>query len=447
MIKVESTSATRKGGRPATGAVEFHGGRWRARVSIPGEGRKWLNLPETLGTGDEAAARKLAKRLSKRVRQVTVVPVERLETVAEWSPRWLTERETNGLASAPEDKRTLSNHVLPAIGARAIVDVSSEDLRLVVRSLDEKVRAGTIAWKTASNIWVTVRAMFRDACKSKNDALRVRNDNPAQNVQGPDRGDAKAMQYLYPSEFLALVSCEKVPLHWRRLYAVAVYLGARAGELSALKWNALDLEHESVHVHQSIDRKRSPKKTRGTKTKRARRFELERALVPLLEAMRDEVKDTAGEDIGALAVVRLPSMGVLSSQLKEHLQRAGVTREELFARESTRRPIRFHDARASCLTWMAVRGDNPLVIRQRAGHGGLAMTEKYIREAESLRGEAFGTPFPELPRELLTCHVVGRTEPSVRVLSPEGVFCPQSEAKTSRNSVGGTGFEPATSGL
>jgi hypothetical protein len=34
----------------------------------------------------------------------------------------------------------------------------------------------------------------------------------------------KAKQYLYPAEFLALVSCEKVPLKWRQAFAVVTYL-------------------------------------------------------------------------------------------------------------------------------------------------------------------------------------------------------------------------------
>ncbi|HXN30513.1 MAG TPA: hypothetical protein VN894_01580 [Polyangiaceae bacterium] len=63
-------------------------------------------------------------------------------------------------------------------------------------------------------------------------ALCVRDDNPARDVAGPDVGAKKAKAYLWPSEFLQLAKCERVPLRWRRLFAVAVYTYARAGELA-----------------------------------------------------------------------------------------------------------------------------------------------------------------------------------------------------------------------
>jgi hypothetical protein len=45
---------------------------------------------------------------------------------------------------------------------------------------------------------------------------------------------------------------------------------------------------------------------------------------------------------------------------------------------------------------MAVRGDDPLKIKQRCGHAAFRTTEIYIREAESVR-EGFGEVFPALP--------------------------------------------------
>ena len=45
---------------------------------------------------------------------------------------------------------------------------------------------------------------------------------------------------------------------------------------------------------------------------------------------------------------------------------------------------------------MAVRGDDPLKIKQRAGHSTFSTTEGYIREAEAVR-DGFGEVFPPLP--------------------------------------------------
>lgn len=55
--------------------------------------------------------------------------------------------------------------------------------------------------------------------------------------------------------------------------------------------------------------------------------------------------------------------------------------------------------RATGLTWMAVRGDEPLKMMQRAGHTNFQTTQIYVRTAEAIR-EGFGAPFPALPAEL-----------------------------------------------
>jgi len=79
---------------------------------------------------------------------------------------------------------------------------------------------------------------------------------------------------------------------------------------------------------------------------------------------------------------------------------AGVTRSELHDDAPTRKKMTFHDLRATGVTWMAIRGDDPLRIQQRAGHEDFATTQGYIREAESIR-EGFGEVFPALPEAML----------------------------------------------
>jgi len=94
----------------------------------------------------------------------------------------------------------------------------------------------------------------------------------------------------------------------------------------------------------------------------------------------------------------LLSAAALSYRRKRLLERAGVTRAELFADsgDETRKAITFHGLRATGITRMAARGDDPLRIKQRAGHKAFTTTEGYIREAENL-GASFGTVFPALP--------------------------------------------------
>lgn len=50
-------------------------------------------------------------------------------------------------------------------------------------------------------------------------------------VRSPERGQDKSKVYLYPSEFLKLISCEAIPVRWRRLYTLATCPYVRAAAL------------------------------------------------------------------------------------------------------------------------------------------------------------------------------------------------------------------------
>jgi len=72
-----------------------------------------------------------------------------------------------------------------------------------------------------------------------------------------------------------------------------------------------------------------------------------------------------------------------------------VKREALHTTDATRKRLRFHDLRRTGLTWMAIRGDEPLKIQQRAGHTSFDMTSVYLATAEAV-GEVIG--------EVLRCY-------------------------------------------
>lgn len=309
------------------------------------------------------------------------------ETVAQWSVRWVEERDGRGLASAHDDRARLGMYVLPIIGPRPVATVSGEQIEAVVTDLDKRVRAGSMSWKTASNVWGNVSKMFDDAAHAKDRTLRVRADNPAKGIRGPDRGTKKVKAFLYPSEAHTLLACEAVPMDFREAAALAIYLGLRAGELRALRWDDVDLAHDTIHVHRGFDREKNV--TKATKTKAARRFTFEPTVKPLLARMH-----AAAEGKGLVLDMR--RFFKSADDLRAHLRTAGVTRADLFVTDETRKNLTFHDLRATTLTWMAVRGDDPLKIKARAGHSDLATTEGYIRTAGEITG-AIGDVFACLP--------------------------------------------------
>ena len=384
--------------RPSTGTVQWTGARWRARITLEDGSRPWVDLPESIGEHDVEKARAKAREFAAYAREhgYRRTPkgplVGDTETVREYAERWLEERERRGLRAVSSDRQRMRTHIVPLVGDLPIRAITAKDCRTLVAALDAKVRAGELAWRTAQRVWGVLSKMMGDSCGSKVEALRVRDDDPTSSVAPPDRGTERSKAYLYPSELLSLLSCERVALRWRRVYALAVYTYARAGELEALTVDDVDLARGVVHVHAATDRETG--KARETKTKHARRLPIEPTLRPLLDVLVRE----AGEH-GPL--VRMPQREEGAVMLRRHLKLAGVDRAELYADDATRTPLTFHDLRATGITWRAIRGDDPLKIQSSAGHSSFDTTQGYIRAAQAF-AEGFGEVFPALPRSLVS---------------------------------------------
>lgn len=423
--------------RPRTGQVyvEWHGDHWDIRFDLPDGTRSGRGcLPVGASKEDAKAEARRLKALAWAQGGTLIRPQEGGETMDAWFERWLAERRERGLASVRDDDGRWRRWLFPLLGHRPVAAVSRRDLEAVVEDLDTRVRAGALSWKTARHAWGLCTKMFSDACRSKRVALRVREDNPARDVRGPDRGVDKAKAYLYPDELVAVVSCSSVPLRWRRLFALMVYAYTRPGELAALEWGDVDLVRGTIHVHRALDDEGNPK---PTKTGVTRRIPIEPTLRPLLEAMRAE-----GDGTGRL--VKLPPECDLSKRLRDYLKRAGVTRAELFTNDATRKQIRFYDLRATGITWMALRGDEPLRIMKRAGHTEFSTTMGYVREAETL-GDV-GDPFPALPSLAAGEPETPSTWGALRGSNKRPGFPPRFPTQapvSARNSASPAGFEPA----
>jgi hypothetical protein len=133
--------------------------------------------------------------------------------------------------------------------------------------------------------------------------------------------------------------------------------------------------------------------------------------------------------------------------LRTYLEVAGVTRAELHTTDATRKAMTFHDLRATGLTWLAIRGDDPLKIKQRAGHSAFTTTEGYIREAEAVR-DGFGEVFPSLPSTLLPSASSTELGSKRSNIGPRKRDLERLKRGVSRKYVAGwTGLEPAASGV
>ncbi len=325
--------------------------------------------------------RRALERLDRLVAPPGNDPSESLDA---WCARWLGAR---GSARPEDERRQYEIWIAPSLGQCAVASITRDDVERWVENIDAQVSAGRLRSGTATRIWSMLRAMLRDACSSKVRAIRVRLDNPAAGVRGPDESADRAATFLYPSEFLQLVQCPEVPLVFRRLYALTVYLYPRAGELRALEWSDVDVSGR-VHIHASETRARELGRT---KTETDRQFVAERTLMPLLRAMR---RESGGH---GRVCQHIPQRQNLARALRQHMREADLDRADLYADDEGRRPLTYHDLRATGITWQAMRGDSPTDIMERVGHADLRTTQRYIRRGKLLavRRERVFPPLPE----------------------------------------------------
>lgn len=386
--------------RKKTGGILWEVDHYVARVTLDGK-RERIHLPPGLS---EAKAQEIAGHLAEnpdvaraklaeqKAQKASDAPIPKGETWAQYVKRWYEDRDRRGMAAINADRRFIEKHAGPHIGEKPIGDdgIQREDIEKLVQVWDDRTARGLWAWRTAQRAWHILCALFRDTCKSKNLELRVRKSNPTTDVAPPDTGEEKAKAFLWPNEFLQLMCCERVPLAARRLYALTIYLYSRASEVCRLRWTDIDLVHGTITISRAWDHERQREKS--TKAGRVRMFAIEENLLPLLRVMYAERKDDG----------RVIPRGWhnLAKRFREHLQRAGITRADLFVSDDQHLQIRFHDGRASAITWAALRRDHVTTIMERVGHRDFATTQKYLRRADALRGR-IGEPFPPLPACLL----------------------------------------------
>jgi integrase len=412
---------TSRRGRPPTGCPEWNPEKqiWEARLWLSSGQRRPVAM-RGIAEHEVERAKAVVKGLALRARDGGFVPEDALESVNEWFGRYYKAAEKGDVGrknrgqpqvTAGDRQKRFENWISPIIGVRPMAVIGPDELRAVVRRLDEQIRIRTrfydqepttekrkgrkpgLAAKAARNIWGECTAGFREASSSKIESLRVRTDDPTRAVQPPMTTDDRAMAALYPSELLMLLVApkEKVPTYRKINYAVAAYSGDRVGELRGLVPESLDLEHAIINVRkQRRAGKKGEAKLSRTKTSAGRRqVPMEANLGPLLRVLAEVTND--GEPL-----LRIPPAEDCAEKVRDDLTAAGCDREELFADDAERQPFAFHGLRHTCLTRWAVAGKGAQWL-SAAGHTDLATTMGYVDVAVMLSG-SFGQPHPPQPR-------------------------------------------------
>ncbi len=368
--------------RKRTGTLEARGGVYFAKVTLEDGRRKRIELgPVSSMTEARALAKKDA--IVERIASQKMVDGKRAKagkstTVQTFGEAWTSGKlladhgPINNLKvkkSVRSDINRLKRYVYPAIGKLAVPDVTDEDIDRVMARVPVARRAAT-----RQKVYLLLHRLFDLAIVP----ARLRKDNPVTSYHRPRKDAPKLFAYLYPDELLALLRSPAVPL-WRKVvYVLGCYTGLRKASLFALIWSGVDLEHGTMTSTVS-------------KTDVALTFEIRADVVDLLKAWRPTPEPKGSDPV----IVREHKREDEAEVLRADLRAAGITRAQLFDTGPTVEPLRFHDLRATFVTWARRAGKSEGWITDRTGHMSAEMVARYARAARTLTDLRI-EPFPAL---------------------------------------------------
>jgi integrase len=382
------------------GTHEFRNGHHWVKVSLPNKTRPRYRLCLEICTCAEMSDAMIAERcqaVSERVRREVAATLatnakeqrERRLTVQKFGELWTSGKlfeqhgELNGLrskATADDDRYRLGRYVYPVIGPKLVAAVTEEDIERVMREAPRRarVRKNKRALRPASKfqLYQLLRRFFDLAIMPG----RLRSASPVQRQIRPRKGGSKLFGYLYPSELLTVLKCSQVPIERRMLYALAVYTGLRKGSLYALTWAGVDFEHRTLASLKS-------------KTGLPQLFEIPQSLAELLAAWFEHL----GRPGPKSPVVPEPieRQEREAEILREDLMTAGIARHEPDPEAENVQALRFHDLRATFVTWAMREGRGDGWISDRTGHLTPEMRARYARAARTLADLQY-EPFPDV---------------------------------------------------
>jgi len=245
-------------------------GRFRVRLprsilppkTTPGPDER--RVSQTFDTEEEA------RQMLQALLEAAEVP-EPTGTLRAWGVTWLERRERRGLAGADTDRgrwaRLVEGSPLGELGLRSITPprvaawsrwlAEQPRLRQARGGGYEAVPGSRLSRQTQAHALNLLRAALDDAVL---EGLIPVNPAAVVGVEPADQGDdLDAWTWLATGEIAQLLRSERVPEPARLLYQVAIYTGLRAGELWALRWEAVRLgDLPQITVSRS-NRRRSTK--------------------------------------------------------------------------------------------------------------------------------------------------------------------------------------------
>ncbi len=348
-------------------------GLWQGQIRLPDGTRRsfYRKTP--------AAVSKAMRDAYRAAERGLPVPKERL-TVAEYltHPKegWLTIIQPTVKAKTWQRyKELVTLHLVPALGKTPLVRLTPAQVQALYADKQRTLTATTV-----HHLHAVLHAALEKAVRLGLLASNVTN------LVDPPRMAPREMQTLSEREVQALLEAAQADRLYP-LYLLALTTGMRQGELLALHWRDVDLDHHTLAVRYTLENVGGRLTIRDPKTPAARRrIDLLERTVAALRAHKkrqNEERLALGEAWHDQDLVFTNQIGgpldataLVKRSFRPLLDQAGLPR------------LRFHDLRHTFATLAIARRVPVKKVSEMLGHADVATTLRiYAHVTPSMQGE------------------------------------------------------------
>lgn len=369
-------------------------GDWFAQITLD-DGRQ---VQRKVSSPKEARAK--LKELHNLAASTVTALTEKQPTLAQWWPIWLDHFAGNLKPHIREDYRGIGRRYVDdhAIGRRKLIDITFAEVQAWVNSLAKRLKPQTVR-NAHARLHKAFEVARRKGYVDRNPADGVELPSMA-SVELEDRNEINPYTFEQARRLLAALEGNRM----RALYALAINLGLRQGELLGLTWDAVDLDRGELKITHQLKRVAPAGAEKGAaktwmllpvKTKAGRRTIsiTNEHVIAVLKAHRTNLYEERlvhGKTFqerdpfrkhGGLVFVTETGAPFHGSDVLQHFHR--------WAKKAEVPEIRFHDLRHTAATLMLADGRSLPAVSKVLGHATVAITMAiYAHALEDSKSEA-----------------------------------------------------------
>lgn len=277
--------------------------------------------------------------------------------------------------------------IIPALGHLRLKDIKPAHIQQFINQLSlipKETRSGlenelgeTLSPSSVRRYLTILQSILKQAIKQG-----IITDNPAklERLTLP-KAQAPKVEIFTKQEAAKVLEClEKEPLQFQALIQLAIYTGARRGELVALKFSDIDFDNYKITIERTAYKlKGEPTKTKPPKDYETRTITINDSCIQLLKLLRAEKIDAA-QKLGSKWInddwVFTQWNGDImnpmtpTKQFSKFLEKYGLKHHK------------FHSLRHTSATLLLYAGVNIKQVQGRLGHSDIETTNKYLHLLE-----------------------------------------------------------------